>query len=149
MDSHRAKRKALRKYCNELRLAINADLDNLSFKLCAESLIPQEVRDRKAADDIVSSVESRLGFDESAWEKLIKVLYSCDAGNLAGKLVKQLTVELSGEDAPGGNIPGGQQQNGGECCMLYNDYLSDVIVVLHALGKRRLFKEAIYVDWLR
>ena len=65
MDSHRAKRSALQKYCNELRQAINADVDSLSFKLRGEGLIPQEVRDSKAADKIVASVEYRLSFDES------------------------------------------------------------------------------------
>ena len=123
MDSHRAKRSALRNYCNELRQAINADFDNLSFKLHAESLIPQEVRDSKAADKIVASVENRLGYDESAWDKLIKVLYGFEGSAvLADKLIKQFTAEMSGQDAHRDNAPEKQRQNGSglyiACCMM-------------------------------
>ena len=106
MDSHRAKCSALRKYSNELRQAINANFDNLSFKLCAEKLIPQEVRDSKAADKIVASVEYRLSYDESAWDKLIDVLNGFEGSAvLADNLIKQFTAEMSGQGAHGDSTP--------------------------------------------
>ena len=120
MDTHLAKCTVLRKCCDDLTLAINADLDNLSSKLRIKGLIPTEVFNRGVVAEIVSTVESRLVYDESAWEKLIKALCASPKGwFLAQKLKKQVNVELSGEDGPGGNIPGEQQQNRGEspCCI--------------------------------
>ena len=119
MDSHRAKCTALRKYSNELRRAISADYKNLSFMLCAKGLISLEVRDSKAADEIVSSVEYRLSFDESAWDKLIEVLYGREGSAvLVDQLKKQLAAEMSGHHAPE-RAPERQQQNGSGLCIAY------------------------------
>ena len=112
MDRHSAKCEALKKCSNELRKAISADVDNLSFQLYAEGLIPQEVRDSKEAGKIVSSLESRLVSDESAWEKLIKVLQRFKGcASLVKKLKEQLAAEMSGQDAQGDNAPERQQQD--------------------------------------
>ena len=110
-----AKRKAFRSCCNDVRLAIR-DLENLSFKLYTAGLIPAEVRDRREAGEIVSAAENRLGYDESAWDRLIEVFRRSDGGaTVARRLTDQLRVELSKENAPdaGGNIPHGQRPNRG------------------------------------
>lgn len=109
VDSHIAKSRALERCCDDLRLAITADMDNLSFKLCGEGLIPREVRDTKEAPRMVSTVESKLGYDESVWEKLIKVLNDSNSQPLADKLIQKLRVELGKNDAPGVYAPRGVQ----------------------------------------
>ena len=91
MDLHRAKRNAFRRHCNDFRRAIHANLIDLSYELCAAGLIPAEVRDRRAAEEIVCAVENRLGFDESSWDALIEVVRRSDGGaELAHRLTNQL-----------------------------------------------------------
>ena len=111
MASHRAKCKVLRECSGHVRLALSADIDNLSFGLYAEGLIVQVVRDSKEPDRIVAALENRLGFDESAWELLIKVFLDFDGGAVVAKTMEdQLAAELSSEQAApsGGPAPGSQ-----------------------------------------
>ena len=117
MDPHHAKRNAFRKHCNDLRLAIDGNRIDLSYELYTAGLITEDVRDRRNAEEIVAALESRLKlrYDESAWDNLIEVLHrstECE------KLAKALTDELT-------PIPGER-----------NEYLSYVVVVLHALFGR-------------
>ena len=114
MDLSQAKRSALRTNCNYFKRAIQANLEDLSYELYTARLIPSEVRNRKSADEIVSVVENRLGYDESAWDTLIEVIRQSDGGaELARRLTDQLTVELSSLSV--------QQLNRGASCMLYNE----------------------------
>ena len=118
MASHRAKCSALRKCSNKLRRAINADLDNLSSELCAQGLISEDVRDTKDAGNIVSSIQNRLSFDESAWDLLIKVLADFkECAALVDQLKQQLAEEMSGQGAHGDRAPQRQQQNGSGLCI--------------------------------
>ena len=90
MENFHAKSKALRKYCDELRQAIVASTVSISFKLYREGLIPQEVREEKVAERMVSVIENRLASDELLWDKLIKVLRECEFHRLADNLVAEL-----------------------------------------------------------
>ena len=128
MDLHQAKCSAFQSCCDDFRRAINANLEDLSYGLYTAGLIPAEVRNRRAADEIVSAVENRLANNEFAWNPLIEVLRGSDGGaTLACRLTDHLRVKLSGENARenardanhGNNILREQRPNPGEspaCC---------------------------------
>ena len=117
MDSHEAKRKALRKCYSDFVRAIEANTTALKNELYAEGLITLEARCSGTADDIASSCEKKLRYDESKWNKLIGVLRRCDeSGIIAGKLTDWLG-KLLRENAPGGYIPRTRQNRGeSPCC---------------------------------
>ena len=145
MASHEAKRSALRKCYPDFVRAIEANTTALKYELYAEELITLEARNSGSADDIASSYENKLMYDESAWDKLIEVLRHRDgSGIIADRLTDRLGELLRG-NAPGDNIPRGQQQNRGESPCYTRLY---VIVVLHilALGKQGLFMEAFFIS---
>ena len=150
MDSHRAKRTVLRRCYDDLVLAISANPNALKYRLYANGLITISARKSKSANKIASSCDDTLMYDESAWDKLIGVLRRCDGGGIiADKLQEQLR-ELLGENAPGGNISGGQQNSQGksQCCVKR----CRCCACMHAcvVGKRGLFMEAYSVHrfWL-
>ena len=131
MASLRAKCKVLRAKSCDVRRALSTDINNLSFGLCAEGLIAQEVRDSKEPGSIVAALENRLAFDESAWERLIKVFLDFDGIAVVAKTMEgQLADELSSEQAAlsGGPAPGSQpSSSGGErMCLLYPSLVNEV-----------------------
>ena len=76
------------------------------------------------ADVIALSFESKLRFDESAWDKFIKVLRRCDgSGILADKLTDQLRELSIRQNALEGNTPRRQQQNRGESQCYIHEYI--------------------------
>ena len=97
MALHRAKCNAFQKHCNVLRRAIQANLKGLSYKLYTENLIGVEVRDCVSAEEIVCILESRLKYDERAWDTLIEVLRRSDE---CAELARTLTNELSHGQRP-------------------------------------------------
>ena len=114
MDSHEAKRRALRKCYPDFVRAIEANTTALKNELYADDLIALEARNSGTADVIASSCEKKLRYDESAWDKLIRVLRRRDeSGIIAGKLTDRLGELLRG-NVPGDNTPRGQQPNRGE-----------------------------------
>ena len=109
MDSHVAKRRALRNCYPDFVRAIEANTTALKNELYAEDLITDEAHNSASADVIASSCKSILRYDESAWDQLIEVLRRYDgSGIIADKLTDRLG-ELFGESSPRA-----QQQNRGE-----------------------------------
>ena len=93
MESFHAKSRALRKYCDDLRQAIEAGGVGIRFVLYRDGLITQEVREERAAKRIVSAIENKLASDESFWDDLIGVLRECEFHALAGNLEARLGEE--------------------------------------------------------
>ena len=108
MENLHVQSRALRKYRDELRQAIGSSRVSISFKLYREGLIPQEVREVKAAERIVSAIENRLAFDQLLWDKLIKVLRECEFHVLADNLQAQLHEELRSENIPTRGLSAGK-----------------------------------------
>ena len=106
MALHLAKCRALTSLCDELRLAIRADTERLSFKLSAENLVSQEARDSKDVGAMVSQVECRLRVDEQVWDKLIQVLDSCEQKALNRKLSEKLRQEEMAQGVTGAEEKG-------------------------------------------
>ena len=94
INLHNAKYQALVKQCDNLKAAIEPDLSNISFKLCANGLIPPYVRDKGEASLVVSAVEHQLKIDEMTWVKLLKVLKEVNLGVIAEQLVRQLEENI-------------------------------------------------------
>ena len=97
---HASKCRVLNKLSNELRHAINSDLVDLKFRLCANGLISLDAREAGNADRMVWEVQSRLQADEGVWERVIEVLR--DSGNMGAMcrlLEQQLSVEVEEEAA--------------------------------------------------
>lgn len=110
MSLRREKCRALTQNCNNLRRAIEGDMENLRFELCATGLISIDVRDKKQAGDIVSQVEHRLAVDETVWDKLIEVLRRSDNEsnqNLSEKLSEQLRSETGQRSVCSGKVSAG------------------------------------------
>ena len=87
-----AQRKALRKHSNSLRLAIETDVTNIAFKLCAAGLIPSETRKNEDAAEIVSSIENQLQYDGSVWDMFLNMLKNCSQTEV---LAHQLEEEVA------------------------------------------------------
>ena len=117
--THQAKCTSFQRCYADFVLAINADPTDLKYQLYAEGLITLEARSSGSADQIASSCESKLRYDESKWDQLIGVLRRCDGGGIIAARLMDRLRELLGENAPGGDIPRAQQQNRGEspCCI--------------------------------
>ena len=102
MASHRAKCTALQKCYADFVLAINANPTTLKNELYAKHLITKKVHNGGSADEIASSIEDTLMYDESAWDKLMEVFHHYDGGGIiADKLMDQLR-ELLRENPPRG-----------------------------------------------
>ena len=74
MSVHEEKIEVLKGKGNDLRKAINADMENLRFKLCDEGLISDEARESRDAGKMVAEIQNRLHGDEAVWDKLLAVL---------------------------------------------------------------------------
>ena len=78
MSEHEKKIEVLKEKGNDLRIAINADKDNLRFKLHDKALISVEARESRDAGKIsgkmVPEIQNRLYGDETVWDKLLAVL---------------------------------------------------------------------------
>ena len=94
MDPHKAKRRALKTLCNDVRKAIKGDLENVSYELRSKDLLSLD------AGAMVNQVEYRLEGDEGVWDKLIQVLQSCEKYVLVKKLKDELAREQGQRSAP-------------------------------------------------
>ena len=95
MDSHTAKRRALQSKCAVLRFAVQGDLANIKFELCAARLIAVDVRNEGDASQVVAAIERQVAVDEAAWDKLLEVLNRCNARAVVEQLNHQLAEEMA------------------------------------------------------